>query len=129
MNKSCHNDNAECNCSICEENKKKSIELSRCGLANAEKTFGSIKIRLLTYILNSKNPSWKRKKPPVTDIEPLKITEENYFFVTGIPPDKKILTPNSSSLQCEKISVGFTKTSPCECECEGKCRKNVANKR
>lgn len=79
-----------CKCGyVCRKAKKETIELSQKGLKNAESTFGPIKY-------GKPNSSRRVMKPAVTDIEPLKITKDNYFFVTGIPLKGKILTPHGS---------------------------------
>ena len=79
----CVSNVADCKCDLCQEVKKKTIELSRKGLANAQSTFGPIKRGI---------PS---KKKPIklaisTDVdgnkvEPYKLNKENWLFATGTP--------------------------------------------
>ena len=79
----------DCKCSKCQKAKKETIEINRKGRINAQTTFGPIKY-------GKPDPSRRVMKPAVTDIEPLKITDDNYYFVTGIPLKGKILTPQGS---------------------------------
>ena len=65
---------------------------TKIGLINALKTLGPIKYG---------KPTGKLMKRAVTDIKPLEVNQENWFFITGTPWKNKFIHNDRCGAKCK----------------------------
>ena len=87
----CETDLDDCECFACLRVKKGAVEFGRKARENTIATFGQTKYG---------RPSKRIIKPIKSELSPQKITDENYFFMTGTMPNFKHIHTDKCAEKC-----------------------------